>query len=172
MAIAIIGVFVVAGLSGLVIAKGPPAGIPNGPPEHANGPAEKATGCVLTDQRGWGIDFNAHEAKADRDAKGQIYHWSDEMEREIQIEVEYVNIEDEWGYFAGVCTYDSLDGTNIGQWLYVVVYDGGTPGTNGDQVWWDWNSSDEADAEQRVADGDTNSIEKGIIEGNLVVHTY
>lgn len=158
VAIIVIGVFVAAGFAGAAIA---------GRPLDA-GPAEKATGCVVTGPRGWGIDFNAHEEKGVRDAKGQIYLWNNG--REIEVDVEYVNIDGTWGYFAGISTYDSIAGTGTeGSWFYVTVHDDGTPGTNGDEIWWEWDTEDTV--KNMVENKLKAANEKSILEGNIVVHT-
>jgi hypothetical protein len=153
MAIAIIGVFVMAGISGLVLAK----------PDHA-GPAEKTTGSIgFTKDDGhyiW-VEFNAHEAKSHRPAKGW-YHWwnynpDGTLYRNISVQIQSVNVDGTEAWFDGACTYDSWGGI-VGNHLYIHVEDVGTPGTAGDDIGWDW--------------GDTEYNYKTIEDGNIVVHTY
>jgi hypothetical protein len=166
MALAIIGVFVIAGISGLVIAKGPPEGKPNGPPEHARGPADKATGNVtvdLTDVGGTGYlvcDFDAHESKGDRPAKGEMaftsYKDDGTFKRLIVVDVEYVEVNGNTAEIEAVCTQDT-NGALIGWAIQVEVIDGGTPGTAGDYIEWTWQ------------DGWNGGFVP--IAGNLVVHS-
>jgi hypothetical protein len=138
----------------------------------AGGPAEKATGTVGGPIRGWYADFNAHESMGNRPAKGDMYMWSDEVGRELYLDVKYVEIDGDEGWFSALCTYDSF-GTVGGKWLFVKVYDGGTPGRKGDYIGWDWNSdTNEANAAGRVSTMADPANWWAVTDGNLVVHTY
>ena len=62
--------------------------------------------------------------------------------------------------------------SRIGQVLRVKVFDGGSPGTNGDTMHWKWhagNNPNEPSVEGNQGWG--NMCDKTIISGNLVVHT-
>jgi len=137
--------------------------------------AEKATGTVITSSRGWSTSFNAHEAANGRPAKGEMYFWSDVVVRELDLDVRYVTVEGDEAWYAALCTYDSWVGHphyRVGRWFFVKVEDGGTPGTAGDKIWWDWDSgTSESSAESRVLGKETPNYEHTIIDGNLVVHT-
>ncbi|MFO7967289.1 MAG: hypothetical protein R6U44_06795 [Archaeoglobaceae archaeon] len=160
------------------------AGSAIGKPGNGNGnagPAEKATGNVTLYEPWDGgyrvVDFNAHEEKGVRDAKGMmvdnVYGPDGDMRRLFEYDVEYVNVEGDYAYFGAKCTYDSggdSGGDKTGDWLYVVVEDGGTPGMNGDAMGWSWGSEDQV-ASWVENDGSTGWW-RTPIAGNLVVHTY
>ena len=139
---------------------------------HGKGPAEKATGTVGVPVRGWYSGFNAHEAMNGRPAKGDIFMWSDEVSRELELDIHYVEVDGDDAWFAALCTSDSFD-TVDGKWLYIMVHDGGEPGLNGvDQIGWDWDSgTNESNAESRVNINDTPSNWWDITDGNLQVHS-
>ncbi|MGC9308877.1 MAG: hypothetical protein ACP5FL_08905, partial [Thermoplasmatota archaeon] len=145
-----------------------------GPPAHA-GPAEKATGNVTLYEPYDGgyrvVDFNAHEAKENREAKGEmtdyVYDPDDNLRRIFEYDVHYVNVDGDYAHFGALCTYDSEDGLT-GQWLYVKVLDGGTPGTEGDAMGWRWGS--ESQVEDWVNNGGATGWWRTPIAGNLVVH--
>ena len=138
-------------------------------------PAEKATGTIITSSAGWSTSFSANEGKNGRPAKGEMNFWSDVHDRELYLDVKYVKVVDETAWFAAVCTYDSWEGHShyrVGYWFFIKVTDGGTPGTAGDEIRWDWDSGTDAGvAESRVLGVETPNVEHVIIEGNLVVHT-
>ena len=140
----------------------------------AKGPAEKATGTVGGPPRGWYADFNAHEAKENQPAKGSMHMWSDEVGRELDLQVKYVSVEGDTTWFAALCTYDSWVGHShyrVGKWFFVKVHDGGTPGRKGDHIGWDWNSgTNEADVVTRVSNMVSPANWWSVTDGNLVVH--
>ncbi len=164
-------------LTSSVLARGHGRG--RGRPDDA-GPANRVTGGIESDAaRGTAVtSFNAHEARANRPAKG-MYHWQlvdseGELLREIKVDVKYVKVEDKTAWFAGVCTYDSDDDrSRLDDWLFVKAYDGGTPARRGDKIWWQWLDADD-DPEEKVEYGDDldDDYEKVITAGNLVVHYY
>ena len=142
---------------------------------QGKGPAEKATGWVSIDnstgQGDWYAEFNAHEAKDNRPAKGTMRTWNDTISRDLQYDVVYVNVDGDTAWFAAQCTYDSA-GKQVGKWLFIKVDDGGEPGWGGvDHIGWDWNSTSETNASNRVTSGDTPANWWTIDEGNLQVHT-
>ncbi|GEM_PF-4092826 len=169
-------------LTSSVLASGHGRGRPDhaGPPEDA-GPANRVTGGIEVEEP-WAdsyasVSFNAHQEKGNRPAKG-MFKWElmddGEVTRTIEVDVMYVKVEDNTGWFAGECFYDSDDGELEGQWLFVKAYDGGTPAREGDQIWWEWLDDDDEDEypEKKVARGDDPENEKPITAGNLVVHYY
>jgi hypothetical protein len=144
-------------------------------PDNA-GPAEKATGSISIYEPWDGghreVSFNAHEAKGNRPAKGEmtdlVYDPDGNLRRTFEYDVQYVNVEAPYAYFGALCTYDS-EGAKAGDWLYVRVLDGGTPGTAGDFIGWGWGS--ETQVMDWVANGSTGTWWRDAIAGNLVVHT-
>lgn len=145
-------------------------------PENA-GPAEKATGSISIfepyDDGHREVSFNAHEAKGNRPAKGQmkdlVYDPDGNLRRTFEYDVEYVNVDGDTAYFGAQCTYDSA-GTQTGEWLYVKVHDGGTPGRKGDHIGWKWGT--ETEVSDWVAGGtEAPGWWRAATDGNLVVHT-
>mgnify|MGYP006303466339 CR=1 FL=1 len=145
-------------------------------PDHA-GPAEKATGSITLFEPYDGgyrdVSFNAHEARANRPAKGEmtdmVYDPDGNLRRVFEYDVMYVRVDGDYAWFGAVCTLDS-EGAKTGDWLYVRVMDGGTPGTEGDSMGWKWGS--ETQVMDWVEDGDSDTWWRMAIAGNLVVHTY
>ncbi|MBA7697109.1 hypothetical protein ES703_105767 [subsurface metagenome] len=143
-----------------------------------NGPAKKATGSISIFEKWDGghreIEFNTHEAKDGRDAKGKmvdnVYGPDGVLRRVFKYDVKYVRVDDDYAYFGALCTYDSEAG-KTGKWLYVKVYDGGTPGTIDDHIGWKW-ASDETEVASWVNSGAIPGWWRMATEGNLVVHTY
>lgn len=138
-----------------------------------NGPAKKVTGEVLVPVRGWYAEFNAHEAFSNKVyAKGAMRMWSDEVGRDLYLEVKYVNVEGDTAWFSAKCTYDSW-GKVEDKWLFVKVIDNGSPGIYNDEIGWDWTSGkDESLAEKRVTGMDDSDNNWTVQDGNLVVHSY
>jgi len=145
------------------------------------GPADKLTGSITiiaNDGKTAVADFNAHEPKGDRPAKG-MFHWKHETGREVAVLVKYVNVggaDGKSAWFAGRCVkVFGIPNSYIDRWFVVQAYDGGTPAANGDRIWWQWlgkEPADEDDAKDMVEQGMTPANEKSIVAGNLVVHTY
>jgi len=142
----------------------------------AGGPAEKATGYVRLNgwAEGWYAQFNAHEEMDSRPAKGSMRVWSVISGRELHFDVWYVLSEGDYAWFAAKCTwYNGIGSNKVGQWLYVKVYDGGTPGCNGDEIGWDWTTSETVAAAFVSGQGHPPfPYWTNVVEGNLVVHTY
>ena len=97
--------------------------------------------------------------------------WSDEVGRTLSYNVKYVIVENDKAWFGAYCIYDSAGGAKEGDWLFVKVYDGGTPGWNGDKIGWDWNSIDEHHLLRRIKGQSDPNNWWDVIDGNLVVHT-
>lgn len=139
------------------------------------GPAEKATGKFWAQSTSSLVylDFNAHEAKGNRPAKGEIHWYRDHPvhgPRDLYMDVKYVNVCGEYAYIAGYCWEDTA-GVQTGKWLYMYVKDGGTPGRKGDKLWARWYN-DEASARTAVETKSTSYwVQYDLVEGNLVVHT-
>lgn len=142
----------------------------------AKGPVKKATGAVSISLESFHMSFSAHEGSSTRPAKGSAYTRGGETGREGTYTVRYVLVSGNEAWFAAICDYDSANGANEGMWLFIRVYDGGTPGVNGDYIGWDWRCRyDEECARSRVVSMDITRPPKRfwpVIEGNLVVHTH
>jgi hypothetical protein len=142
----------------------------------AGGPAEKATGSIGIYEPWDGghrkVSFNAHEASGNRPAKGNmidmVFGPDGNLRRKFQYDVVYVHVEDNWARFGAYCIYDS-GGVKTGDWLYVKVEDGGTPGTAGDYIGWKWGT--ETQVENWVNNGGNTGWWRLAISGNLAVHT-
>ena len=126
-------------------------------------PAEKATGEIEYYYPNGGPteqvfrEFNAHEEKGDRPAKGWSRWWRTTdgvMDRELYVEIKYVRVDGDDAWFAGECTYHSTNPNRVGDWNYIKVHDGGTPRSNGDTVWGEWF---ETEADLIAAVGEFNS---------------
>jgi hypothetical protein len=133
----------------------------------ARGPAEKATGSFGFHAYGndYWVEFNAHEAKDGRPAKGTYYTYTNNV-KGWEAEIECVNVDGSYAYFAGPVVGAS-------KWAYIVVYDGGTPGRKGDLNWSYFK--DETTARNWVAAGHIepwSPMPYVVNSGNLVVHTY
>ncbi|MFW6154447.1 MAG: hypothetical protein ACOC95_04435 [Planctomycetota bacterium] len=149
---------------------------------RGKGAAEKATGGLVIQEhngREAKVEFNAHEQrgagqKAGDKAKGALT-WSllnadGEVIRNIVLDVSIVKVDGDTAWFAGEAVEDSNDDAKVGDWLYVMVIDYGTPGTNGDTIGWKWVGTLAA-AQMAVDNEDDDVNDKPILEGNLVVHT-
>lgn len=130
----------------------------------------KATGGVsfVTTENGvelrhW-AEFEAHAAYDDHPAKGWLnYHDANKLK--FRMDVQCVTVVDDWAFFSGPIVSAS-DTLFLDQWLLVVVHDGGTPGSKGDQIWGEFYDSDPG-CQPLYPDPDDMSDVK---TGNLVVH--
>lgn len=167
-----LAIVLVVGFSASVLAKSHNPGPPEG-----KGPAQKATGGIGLEERDAWVEFNAHEAKGNRPAKG-VFWWyaggKEDPDRTIKVDVECVIVDENAAWFAGEAVMDTEGDAKVGDYLFVKVMDGGTPATDGDKIWWDWDSDTEEEdpACDRVEAKDTPNNEKPILAGNLVVHNY
>lgn len=134
------------------------------------GPAEKATGDVGYEAAGLDrhISFNAHEARGDRPAKGQL-QYTDAIDRSYHVEITHVNVVGDMAYFAGEVV-EASNPTWVGNWISFAVLDGGTPGRNGDIVWGIF--TDQATAISNVENEVTPGSAYEVLRGNLVVHSF
>ena len=104
----------------------------------AGGPANKATGDVTRLRDGsvdnmWTLVFNAHEEKDNRSAKGMAIAEQVNGNGFWQAEISCVDVVDaSTAYFGG----QVIDGntTFVGQYVLLMVVDGGEPGIGVDQV--------------------------------------
>jgi len=118
------------------------------------------------------LDFNAHEDTGTRLAKGQIYWYRDHPtygDRDLWCDVHYVSVDSGEAYVAAYCWLDTA-GKQTGKWLYMIVEDGGTPGSEGDKMYAKWfNTEPEASA---AVEGTVFSywVAYALVDGNLVVH--
>lgn len=141
----------------------------------AESPAGRTTGQVTLGPPldGWYANFSAHEAKNGRLAKGSILIRDDEG-RELEFDVKYVKVRADrnLAWFAAQCTPDSLSSDDpdykVGQWLFVKVKDGGTPGSKTDHMGWEWCTNEkQAERWVKTYGGPTDWCK--VIKGNLRV---
>jgi len=129
--------------------------------------ADKATGDVgytIGIQRY--LSFDVHEATAKQPMGGTL-HYSDVQNVWYTVDVQLVRIEGSWAWLAGPVVEGNA---GLGQWLYAVVYDGGTPGSAGDVVWGDFYLTQDAAKAAFDAKEDPAST-AAVTSGNLVVHS-
>jgi hypothetical protein len=106
----------------------------------------KATGGVSwmstesgVEVRNW-AEFEAIGGTNGHPAKGWVkYHDSNGMS--FRVDVQCVNVKDDWAFFSGPVV-SSTDTLMLNQWLKVVVYDGGSPGSKGDKIWGEFYTAD------------------------------
>jgi hypothetical protein len=130
--------------------------------------APKATGGVkwASMEAGMEIDnwaeFEAIGGTNDHPAKGWVkYHNSNGMS--FRVDVRCLTVVDDWAFFSGPVV-SSTDTLLLNQWLKVVVHDGGTPGSKGDQIWGEFYDHDPG---CRHSHPDEMS---DVESGNLTVH--
>ena len=110
--------------------------------------------------RRW-VEFEAH-AVLDNSAKGWIkYHNSNGLR--FRADVQCLSVVDEWAYFSGpiVAASDTL---LLTRWFLFVVYDGGTPGSKGDKIFYQLHYTDPGCSPFQPP------VIYDVDEGNLVVH--
>jgi hypothetical protein len=140
------------------------------------GTAEKATGGVQTSYpsaaSGDFVSFNAQEVVPEMCiGKGNInYSGSRDEAFVYHFDVRYVRVEPDTNeaYFAGVCNHTTND-QNLGEWMYIYVYDGTDKNTDPDRLGGFWCDSGEDQCYDAVENGvDTRTT--SCVAGNLVVH--
>lgn len=130
-----------------------------------NGPADKATGSYWVEVNGssYYTEISAHEAIGNKDAKGNFY-WSGVRGGQPYYFEATVTDADISGNTAKVWgTVDNVVGTShirVGWTFWFIVVDGGTPGSNGDTMEYQWLT------------GNNSHWNGNVTDGNLVVHTY
>ena len=107
--------------------------------------------------------------KAKGDLTWSLLNADGEVIRTIVLDVSIVKVDGNAAWFAGEAVEDSRDDAKVGDWLYVMVVDDGTPGINGDLIGWKWVATMAA-AQTAVDNKDCDVNDKPILEGNLVVH--
>jgi len=130
--------------------------------------APKATGGVKWMSMEHGVEVgNWAELEAIAGIDGQPgkgwvkYHNSEGMR--FRVDVQCVTVVDDWAFFSGPIV-SSSDTLMLNQWLMVVVHDGGTPGSKGDQIWGEFYTADPGC--RPFHPSDMTDVESG----NLVVH--
>jgi hypothetical protein len=131
-------------------------------------PPQKVTGGVSFATTGSGgeklqrwVEFEAH-AGSDNSAKGWVkYHNSNGLR--FRADVQCVNIVDEWAYFSGPIVAAS-DTILLTRWFLFVVYDGGTPGSRGDKIFYQLHYTDPGCSPFQPP------VMYDVENGNLVVH--
>ena len=133
----------------------------------AKGPTDKATGYIEYYQPGYFFDFNAHASKDGRPVKGDAWNYTPSGGW-YHAEVRCVNILDN----QTVLFAAELVETNMpswGPWVLIKVYDGGTPGRNGDLIWGQFLSEDLAKKMCQAGD-EPSGGPWSVLSGNLQVH--
>jgi hypothetical protein len=124
----------------------------------------KATGGVEITLEGaklW-VEFTAH---AGDPAKGMLHLQAKDNERFwYKLDVECVNVVGKMAFFSGTIVKAS-DEIYVGQCRKWVVYDGGTPGSEGDWISWDVGCTDPKDCQPFDP-----AFKLFVEKGNLVVH--
>ena len=117
-------------VTGLLILAGAGLSLSASPPKATGGVAFTAVESGEELQRR--IEFDAHEGDP---AKGML-NYRDANGDWFRVDIQCVTVlsDEAKAFFSGPVTSAS-DSTLVGQWLMVKVYDGGTPGRKGDQVW-------------------------------------
>lgn len=137
----------------------------------AGGPAEKATGSFGYYEEGYYFNFNAHEAKDHRPAKGEAWNYTPSGDW-YHAMVQCVQVEDNEAWFVAELVESSNPGW--GPYVWIKVLDEGTPGRNGDMIWGQFIDEDTAMAACDDPDILTGTPAGGawaLYSGNLVVHT-
>ena len=86
------------------------------------------------------------------------------------IKIVNLKINGSYAWFSGKCT--SSDSDKLGNWLFVAIHDGGTPGEIADHIWWQWlGSGDKAKspAARKVENFEKPAENKIIKTGNITV---
>jgi hypothetical protein len=143
----------------------------------AGGPADKATGSVEIGLESPGVYlvFNAHEAKDDRPAKGEVYTLMSTAESAgaySQWRVNCVTVEAPAAGFVAELALTTDPNMQVGQKIWIKVTDLATPGSQGDLV--AVQAVDEELAASLCAAPATllgsPELELPVLSGNLVVH--
>ena len=110
--------------------------------------------------RRW-VEFEAHSV-SDTSAKGWIkYHNSNGLR--FRADVQCLSVVDEWAYFSGPIVTAS-DTLLLTRWFLFMVYDGGTPGSKGDKIFYQLLSTDPG------CSPFLPPVMHDVDNGNLVVH--
>lgn len=160
LSIVIFVVLLLSIVATIAIAKGP----------NAKGPHSKVTGninFIISQEREVNAYFNAHDFGEAGEDKGELSFEMIVSGLYYKINVYSVNIVGNEAFVAGQ-VYDSNIFSN-GDWIYVYLTDGDTPGRNGDAWWATKNTKDTVlgwvDSEYK-----NEAAQTPVIEGNLVVH--
>jgi hypothetical protein len=111
--------------------------------------------------------------KATEDDDGFLQCTSSDNDTEMYIELEYIEIDGKYAWFAGMCTKDGSNFT--GRWFFGAVHDGGNPGKLVDHIWWEWlPESDDVEeiAKSKVENLEIPSDNKPIESGDIEVNDY
>jgi hypothetical protein len=110
------------------------------------------------------VEFQVHDEFEGQPDKGML-NYRDSGGTWLRVDVDCVSIDGDHAFFSGVVVSAS-DTSQIGYWLHVAVYDGGSPGSKGDQVWGEMFDYDPGCDPGSYPPGGPWDVEKG----NLVVH--
>lgn len=145
-------------VTGLLILAGAGLSLSASPPKATGGVAFTTVESGEELQRR--IEFNAHEGDP---AKGML-NYRDANGDWFRVDIDCVTVVGKRALFSGPITSGSQDEW-VGQWLLVIVFDGGTPGRKGDLVWGEMFPDDPGCEPQSFPDKPWP-----VENGNLVVH--
>ena len=135
--------------------------------ESQAGNTEKVTGEVgFWNDSAWARSyFDAHEGYDNRPAKGSFYYEDNSVEpmRYYKFPVTCTEVNGTHATFSG-CIDETNDFSLVGKWVQIWVYDGGTPGREGDSIMSIFYDDDPA------CNGTKPTVMIPIADGNLVVH--
>jgi len=126
---------------------------------------------VLDDEGTAWAEFKAAKEKDGGAAGGTFHWWLADGSKEAFIEVVYVTVDEEYGWFAGKCTRYS-DSSLADRWFFVAVHDGGEPGRLVDHIWWELlpaAQDAESLAKEKVDNLEVPAENKAIEDGEIVV---
>jgi hypothetical protein len=132
-------------------------------------PPQKVTGGVSFATTGSGgeklqrwVEFEAQAGHNDQIAKGWVkYHNSNGLR--FRADVQCLSVVDDWAYFSGPIVAAS-DTILLTRWFLFVVYDGGTPGSQGDKIFYQLQYTDPGCSPFQPP------VMYDVENGNLVVH--
>lgn len=116
-------------------------------------------------------DFRAQEGSGDQPAEGHMRmtlvganDYKDH--RVLRFQIKHVLIEGDTAWMAAQCYRDTGDANGTkreGEWLFVRATGGGTPGPEGDRMWWTWTSEEQAIAwvREKALVGELHKVESG-----------
>lgn len=121
------------------------------------------------------LEFKSQKAENSKTADGIFHIWQNDANKGLKLKVVYIKVDGKFAWFAGQCIEDKDSGKLMNRWLFLTVYDGGTPGKLVDQLWCEWlpDSKDAKKiAERKVKKLEKPKTNKPINSGNIVVNSY
>ena len=130
----------------------------------------KATGGIWfttvegTDTIKGHVEFQVHDEFGGQPDRGWLNYRNADGDW-FKVDVDCVTIDGDYAFFSGEVVSFTLEDWRD-KWLLIAVYDGGSPGTSGDQLWGEMYDSDPGCRAGNFPPGGPWDVEKG----NLVVH--